>query len=74
MGWRDKIRMYLATVSNVGRKLLLETLLFIVYFGVILSFALIYRWLLRRGLKKSSGSWANIDQSTNSPNFFYRTV
>ena len=74
MRLRNKIRMCLATIRNVSRKILLETLLFIVYFGVILSLALIYRWLLRRGLKRSRGSWAYIDQSTNTPNFFYGTV
>ena len=74
MGWRDKIKMYLAMARIAGRKFLLAALLPMVYFGVISGYALIWRWLLRRGLMKSRGGWATIAESTDTPNPFNRTV
>lgn len=74
MGWRDKIKAYLANTRDARRRFLLAALLRIVYFGVISSYALIWRWLLRRGLMKSRGGWAYIAESTDTPNLFNRTV
>ncbi len=74
MVWRNKIKTNLARARSASRKLLLEALLRIVYFCVLSSYALIWRWLLRRGLKRSRGGWSYIAESTETPNLFNRTV
>ena len=56
------------------KKRYLTILLSIVYFGVISSYALVWRWLLRRGLMKSRGGWATIAKSTDTPDVFNRTA
>ncbi len=70
MGMRNKIRTYVEGL----KKPLLELLLKVIYFGVISSYALIWRLLLRRGLLKTRSSWTHIAESTDTPNLFTRTV
>jgi len=74
MGWKDRIRKRMTTLKHAGRKSLLEVFLFAVYFGLISSYALVWRWLLRRGLMRSHGSWVRIEESTDTPGLFDRTV
>ncbi len=70
MGMRNIIRTYVEGF----KKPLLELLLKVIYFGVISSYALIWRLLLRRGLLKTRSSWTHIAESTDTPNLFTRTV
>lgn len=56
------------------RKVVLESVLFLVYFVVISGYALVWRWIMRQGLNKSRGRWTPVRESTGDATLFRKSV
>lgn len=74
MGLKQRLKMFLDKLGDKPRRYMLDAFLRLVYFGLVTPYALAWRWLGRRGLRKTRGQWTPIAESTDTPNLFNRTV
>lgn len=74
MGMKRQVKTVVARIGEKPRLYLLGVFLQLVYFGLITPYALAWRWLGRRGLKRSRAKWEPVAESSDTPNLFNRTV
>lgn len=74
MGMKHQVKTAIARIGEKPRRYLLGMFLGFVYFGLITPSALAWRWVGRRGLKRSRAKWEPVAESSDTPNLFNRTV
>ena len=71
---RQRFKMLWGKLGDKPRRLALGAFLRLVYFGLVTPYALIWRWIGRRGLRRTRGQWTPVAESTDTPGLFNRTV
>jgi hypothetical protein len=74
MGMKHQVKTAIARIGEKQRLFLLGVFLGLVYFGLITPYALVWRWLGLRGLKRSRAKWEPVAESSDTPNLFNRAV